>query len=155
MPKTIHSNQRAETTVAECSLTSCMRAHFQLGFHSLGSGVVSPLQLHWVMGVCVWMQPATCTFGRMTGSFMCHCGNTGVEQTPNKSRRTKWRRRVSCHSCRDSNLQPFHHESGDSNLQPFYHESGDSNLQPFHHEFGDLPASCPRLLAWKQTDNAQ
>ena len=41
-------------TVADFSLTSCMRAHSQLGFHSLGSGVVSPLQLHWVMGVCVF-----------------------------------------------------------------------------------------------------
>ena len=25
----------------------------------------------------------------MTGSFMCHCGNKGVEQTANKSQRTK------------------------------------------------------------------
>ena len=28
-------------------------------------------------------------FGKMTGSFTSHCGNTGVEQTPNKSQHTK------------------------------------------------------------------
>ena len=32
------------------------------------------------------MWPAT--FGRLTGSFTCHCGNTGVEREPNKSQHT-------------------------------------------------------------------
>ena len=27
--------QRAETTVAECSLTSCVLAHLQIGFHTM------------------------------------------------------------------------------------------------------------------------
>ena len=39
----------------------------------------------------VQVQPATCTFGRMTGfSFTCHCDNTGMEWTPNKSQHTKF-----------------------------------------------------------------
>ena len=50
----------------------------------LDSGTVHPLRLRWVTGVCVFRcnLPAP-------GSFTCHCGNTGVERTPNKSKHTK------------------------------------------------------------------
>ena len=48
------------------------------------------------------------------GSFTCHCGNTGVEQTPNNSQHTKLtlEKKFFCRSCQDSNSQPFNHKSG-------------------------------------------
>ena len=65
--------ERAETTVAECSLTNCVWARFP---HCLDSGIVSPLC--WVKGVCVFkcnLPPAL--FAEWPGSFMCHCSYTG------------------------------------------------------------------------------
>ena len=65
----------------------------------------SPLRLHWVKSVCMFrcnMPPAL--LAECPGSFMCHCGNTGVERTPNK--------KFLCQSCQDLKLQPFDHESG-------------------------------------------
>ena len=56
----------------------------------LDSDKVSPLQLRWVKGVCVFrcnLPPALLT--EWPGSFTCHCQNTGVERTLNKSQRTK------------------------------------------------------------------
>ena len=56
----------------------------------LDSGIVSPLRLRWVKGVCVFrcnLPPAL--LAEWPGSFTSHCGNTGVEQTPNKSHNTK------------------------------------------------------------------
>ena len=48
--------------------------------------MVSPLRPRRVKGVSVfYVYPATCILGRMTASFTCHCDNTGVERTPNKS----------------------------------------------------------------------
>ena len=58
--------------------------------HCLESGIVSPLQLKWVRGVCVFrcnLLPAL--LAEWPGSFTPHCGNTGVEQTSNKSQHTK------------------------------------------------------------------
>ena len=80
----------------------------------LDSGIVSPLQLHWVKGVRMFscnLLPVL--LAEWPGSFMCHCGNTGVEQTPNKSQHTKLTlERKFCHrSCQDSNSQPFDQES--------------------------------------------
>ena len=52
--------------------------------------MVSPLWLHWVMGVWVFRSnrpPALLV--EWPGSFMCHCGNTGVEQTLNKNQHRK------------------------------------------------------------------
>ena len=47
--------QRAETTVAKCSLTSCMCARFPVRFPLLClDSIVSPFQLRWVNGVCVF-----------------------------------------------------------------------------------------------------
>ena len=45
---------------------------------------------------------------------MCHCSNTGVEWTPNKSQHTKLtlEKKFSRRSRRDLNLQPFNHECG-------------------------------------------
>ena len=56
----------------------------------MDSSMVSPLRLRWVEGVCVFrcnLPPAL--FADWPGSFMCYCGNTGVEQTLNKSLHTK------------------------------------------------------------------
>ena len=52
------------------------------------------------------------TFERMIGTFMCYCGNTGVERT-NRSQHRKLspRKTLSRGFCRDSNLRPFNHES--------------------------------------------
>ena len=72
-----------------------MWARFLISFHTVcqDSGIVSPLQLHWVKGICVFMwfmcnlPPAL--LAEWPGSFTCHCGNTGVEQTPNRSQHTQ------------------------------------------------------------------
>ena len=83
--------QRAETTVAECFLTSaCGLVSRQVPTLCLDSSIVSLLRLHWVMGVCMFrcnLPPAL--LAKWPGSFTCHCGNTGVEQTTNKSQHTK------------------------------------------------------------------
>ena len=66
--------KRAETTVAECSLTSCVWACFQ----------------HWIQGACVFrcnLPPRL--LAEWPGSFTCHFGNTGVERTRNKSQHPK------------------------------------------------------------------
>ena len=56
----------------------------------LDSGIVTPLRLCWVKDVCLFrcnLPPAL--LAKWPGSFTCHCGNTGVEQTPNESQHTK------------------------------------------------------------------
>ena len=56
----------------------------------LDSGMVSPLWFCWVKGVCMFrcnLPPAL--LAEWLGSFTCHCSNTGVGQTPNKSQHTK------------------------------------------------------------------
>ena len=83
--------QRAETTVTGCSLTNYVWARFLTGpTRCLDSGIVSPLRLHCVKGVCVFrcnLPPAL--LAEWPGSNMCHCGDTGMEWTPNKSQHTK------------------------------------------------------------------
>ena len=47
--------QQTEMTVPTCSLTSCMRDHFQIGSHTMpDSVIVNPFPLCWVKGVCVF-----------------------------------------------------------------------------------------------------
>ena len=83
--------QRSETTVAESSLTSWVWARFRIGSHIMPrQGHRQPLQLQWVKGVRVFrcnMPPVPLV--EWSGSFTCHCDNMGLEQTPNKSHRTK------------------------------------------------------------------
>ena len=53
--------------------------------------LVSPLRLLWVKGVCVFRcNLPTALSAEWPRSFTCHCGNTGVEWTPNKSKHRKW-----------------------------------------------------------------
>ena len=84
---------RAETTVSLCSLTSCVWAYFPDRFPQyacMDSGIVSPLRLRWVKGVCVFRcNPPPALLAERPGSFTRHCGNTGMEWTPNKSQHTK------------------------------------------------------------------
>ena len=56
----------------------------------LDSGIVSPVRLRWVKDVCVlWCNLPPALLAEWTGCFMCHCGDTGVERTPNKSHYTE------------------------------------------------------------------
>ena len=92
MPGSITVAQRPETTVGECSMTSCVWSPFRIGSHTIctDSGRVSPLRLRWVSDVCGFrcnLPPAL--LAEWPGCFTCHCGNTGVEQTPTKSQHTK------------------------------------------------------------------
>ena len=56
----------------------------------LDSGIVSPLWLHWVKDVCVfrWNLPPA-RLAEWPWSFTCHCSNTDVERTLNRSQHTK------------------------------------------------------------------
>ena len=78
---------QAKKSVAECSLTSCMWACFQIASHTMpGQQHTQPSLFHWVKGACVYrcnLPPAL--LAEWPGSFTCHCGNTGMEQTLNKS----------------------------------------------------------------------
>ena len=73
----------------------------------LDSGIVSPLRLHWVKGVCMFrcnLPPAL--LAEQPGSLTCHCSNTGWDR---HQIRFSTERNI---SRRDSNSQPFNHESG-------------------------------------------
>ena len=83
--------QRAEMTVAECVLTSCVRACFLDRIPTLHlDSIVSPIQLHCVKGECMlWCNLPSALLAEWSGSFTCQCGNMGVEWTPNKSQHRK------------------------------------------------------------------
>ena len=109
--------QRAKTTVAECSLASCVLARFRIGSHTMPGQRhnQSTRTLRWIKDVCVFrctLPPAPLT--EWPESFTCHCGKTGVERTPNKCQHTKLtlEKKIFRRSFRDSNSQPFDDESG-------------------------------------------
>ena len=83
--------QRAETTVSECSSTSCLWARFLIGSHTMPAQRHSqPTPTSLGHGVCMFrcnLPPAL--WVEWPGSFTCHCGNTRVEWTPIKSQHTK------------------------------------------------------------------
>ena len=83
--------QRAETIVTACSMTSCVWARFVIGSHTMpGQRQSQPTPNFLGQGVCMFrcgLPPALLT--EWPGSLTCHCGNTGVERTPNKSQHTK------------------------------------------------------------------
>ena len=89
MPGSVHSGSASwdncdqvfpdELCVSSFVLTLC-----------LDSGIVSPLGLCWVKGVCVFrcnLPPAL--LAEWQRSFTCHCVNRGVEWTLNKSQHAK------------------------------------------------------------------
>ena len=50
-------------------------------FPHFACGIVSPVRLHWVKGVCVFrcnLPPAL--LAEWPGSFTCHCGSTGMKR---------------------------------------------------------------------------
>ena len=51
----------------------------------LDRGIVSPLRLRWINGVHFRRNLPHAPLAEWPGPFACHCGNTGVERTPNKS----------------------------------------------------------------------
>ena len=83
--------QQAKTTVAKCFLSSCMWARFRKGSHTMPGQQHSQLTLTcWVKGVCMFrcnLPPAL--LAKWPGSFMSHCGTTGVKRTLNKCQNTK------------------------------------------------------------------
>ena len=83
--------QRAETTVTERSLTSCLRARFLMDSHTLpGKRHSQPTSTSIGQGVCVFRcNLPSALLTECPGSFTCHCGNSGVERTPIKSQHTK------------------------------------------------------------------
>ena len=91
MPESVHSGSASWDN---CGRTFPDKLHVSSSPdwfpHCLHSGIACPLQLHWVKGVCVFkcnLPPALLV--ERLGSFTCHCGNMGVEWTPNKSQHTK------------------------------------------------------------------
>ena len=65
---------------------ACELVYGQVPTLCLDSGIVSPLWLHWVKGVCLFRcnLPPTLLV-EWLGSFTCHCSNTGMERTKTKS----------------------------------------------------------------------
>ena len=107
--------QWAEMTVAECFLTSCVWAHIWIGSHTKpGHRHSQPTQT--LLGkrcMLISVQPDTCILAEWPRSFMCLCGITGVEQTPQKSQHRKLtlKKKIPLLLLQDSNSQPFDHAS--------------------------------------------
>ena len=82
--------QRAETTMAECFLTSCVRARFWTGSHTMPGqrhSQLTPTSLD--LRVCARLGATCHILAECPGSFTCQYGNKGVERTPNKSQHIK------------------------------------------------------------------
>ena len=87
--------QRTETTVTECFLTSCVRARFPARFPHYAKTAAEPAhsdsvesRVYACLGVTYHLHFWQNDRGLLL-FFTCHCGNTGVERTPNKSQHTK------------------------------------------------------------------
>ena len=82
MPGSVHSGSVHSQVAWAC---------FQIGSHTMpGQCLVTPCRHYWVKGVFVfWCNLPPVLLAEWPGSFTCHCGNTGVEWTPNKSQHTK------------------------------------------------------------------
>ena len=108
--------QRPETTVAKCSLTSCLWACFWIGSHTM------PRQRHSQPTPTSWGQGSMCVSG-----VTCHlhfwqndlgllCATVVIQWWHGhriwvSTHSWLWRRKFSCCSCWDSNSQPFDWES--------------------------------------------
>ena len=79
------------------------------------NGIASPLRLRWVKGTCLfWWNLPPALLAVWSGSFTCHCGNMGVDQTPNKTQHPKLtlEKKILQPLLPGFELQPFDHESG-------------------------------------------
>ena len=83
MPGQSTMAQQAETTVAECSLRSCVWAHFLIGSHTACTA-----HSDFVGSKVYAFSGVTCHL-HFEHNISCHCGKTGLERTPNKSQHTK------------------------------------------------------------------
>ena len=80
--------KRAETTVAKCPWQVAHEFVSPTGSHTMYGWYRLPNPTPWVKCACKFicnLPPAPLT--EWLGSFTCHCGNTSVEQTLNKSQR--------------------------------------------------------------------
>ena len=79
-------------TAAECSLTSCVWTRFRIGSYTMPGqwhSQPTPTSLGQGCQRVVKCNLPSALFAEWPGSFVCHCGNTGLERTPNKSQHTK------------------------------------------------------------------
>ena len=84
-PGSAHNGSASWDDCDRVFVTSCVWARFLINSHTLPGQRHSPLWLRWVKGVFVFrcnLPPAL--LAEWLGSFMCHCGNTRLERTPNK-----------------------------------------------------------------------
>ena len=82
--------------------------------HYAWTVAVSPLWLCWVKGVSVLRcHLLSALLAEWPGSFTCHCSNTGVERTPNKSQHTKLplEKKTVCPLLTEFKLATFDHKS--------------------------------------------
>ena len=90
-PGSVHSGSATWDNCDQVFLDKLGVSSFLIGSHTMpGQWHSQPNQHRWVKGVCVFrcnLSPAL--LAEWLGSFMCHCGNTGVERTRTKSRHTK------------------------------------------------------------------
>ena len=65
---------------------ACELVSWQVPVLCLHSSILSPLRLHWVKAACMFRcNLPHALLAEWPGFFTCHCGNTGVKWTPNKS----------------------------------------------------------------------
>ena len=100
-----------------CSLTSCVWARFLTGSHTMPGQRHSQPTPTWLgQGCCVFRCNLTLHFWRNDRGLLRATAVTRVWSGLRKRVSTQswlWRRKFSRRSCRDSNPQPFDHESGD------------------------------------------
>ena len=109
--------QRAETTVTECFLTSCVWARFLIDSTHYAWTAAKSAHYDFVGSRVYACLSITCHlrfWQNRRGLFSCHCGITGVERTPNKNQQREL-------ILEKKTLPPL---LPDSNSYPFYHESG-------------------------------
>ena len=107
--------QRAETTVTECSLTSCVSSRFLIGSHTMPglqhshSDFVGS-RVYGYLGVVYHLHFWHHDQGLLRATAVTRGWNGHRIRV--STRNLRWRRKFSRRSCRDSNSQSFDHESG-------------------------------------------
>ena len=87
MPGSVHSGSASRDDCGRTFPGKLSVSSFLDRFpHYAWTTAVSPLRFRWVKGVCVIKcNLPLALFAEWPGSFTCHCGNTGLEHTRNKS----------------------------------------------------------------------
>ena len=86
MPGSVHNGLTSRDDCGWMFPDKFRVSSFPVASHTMpGQWHSQPTQLRWVKGVCMfWCNPPPALLAEWLGSFMCHCGNMGVERTPNK-----------------------------------------------------------------------